>query len=372
MARLWLAMIIAGAGIAGAGVAGAGLIACGSGGSGDGDDTPPDGDAGIDAPIGPCDPRLPVNEQGCETGRRCAWIVDQVGPPPVGHTACVVDGTLPEGAPCEPSAAGQPDRCTTGYACAAGVCQDICSFDGAPTSACDAGESCARHADLFVTGDGVPFAGVCRPTCDPLTQTRDGGEPCGEGQGCYLITSATETVAVCARAGTVGHDEDLAGAVYANSCVPGAQPRRKSTADETPQCGGLCKPIDSTRAFFGSEGGLAPDSCAVRWGAAPADDGGRGESCRYWSGRESFTALSPYSNTIGWCFRHVAFQYDPEGDGTLDWGFPRCAALTTGNVQPPVTDPPHDDAAYFWCIAMPTARAPQIALPQVRAERIDD
>ena len=346
--------------------------ACGNGGGAADDDPPPDGDAGLDAPLGPCDPLMPPNAQGCGAGQRCTWIVDAAGPPSTGHLGCVADGTLPAGAPCEASADGQPDRCTTGYVCAAGVCQDVCGFDGAATSACAAGESCARHADLFVSGDAVPFAGVCRPSCDPLTQERAGGGDCGQGEGCYLITSATETVAVCAKAGTATHGDELAGPVYANSCVPGAQPRRRSSASDAVQCGGLCKPVDSTRTFVGSEGGLNPDSCQMKWGAAPADDGGLGESCRYWSGRESFTGLSPFSNTVGWCFRHVAFLYDPDGDGTLDAQFPRCAALTRGDVVPPVGDPPHDDAAYFWCVAMETMRGPQIAIPQVRADRIDD
>lgn len=349
------------------------LVVCAFIGCGDDGTSSGDGDGGvIDAPSGPCDPVAPPNQQNCATGQRCAWIVDTAGPPSTGHLACVTDGTLPAGAACEPSANGQPDRCTTGLACAGGVCQDICGFDGSAGAACGADESCARHANLFVTGDATPFAGVCRDTCDPITQTRTGGAACDAGEGCYLITGAAETVAVCAKAGTVGHDADITGPVYANSCVPGAQPRRKSTMSDTAVCGGLCKPVDSTRTFFGSEGGLNPDSCQMRWGAEPADSGGRGESCRFWSGRESFTGLSPYSNTVGWCFRHVAFLYDPEGDGTLDWQFPRCAAMTTGDVQPPVGDPPHNDAAYFWCIAMEGTRLPQIHIAQPRADRLDD
>jgi hypothetical protein len=335
-------------------------LACG----GDDGGNPGDGDGGVDAPLGPCDPLLPVNQQGCEVGQRCTWISEGNG----GRNGCVGEGTLPLGIACEPSADGQPDRCASGGLCVGGVCQDICGFDAG--AGCPDGQSCARFAGHFAIGDARPFAGVCRPTCDPLTQERVGGGACDAGEGCYLVTSPTETVAVCAKAGTVGHDEDLSGPAYANACVPGAQPRRKSTVVDTVQCGGLCKPVDSTRAAFGSEGGLNPDSCQMRWGAAPADDGGLGESCRFWSGREPFAGLSPYSNTVGWCFKHVAFLYDPEGDGTLDWQFPRCAALTTGDVVPPVVTPPHNDAAYFWCIAMEGARLPQIAIPQVLADRL--
>lgn len=345
------------------------LSACGgNGGQGDDDVT---GDAGVDARQGPCDPLLPPNQQNCEVGQRCTWIVDQVGPPSTGHVGCVTDGTLPAGAPCEASAAGQPDRCTTGLYCVAGTCQKVCGFDGGATTGCPADQACARHAGAFADNDDTPFAGVCRPSCDPLSQTRTAGGSCDKGQGCYLITSATETVAVCAKAGTGMHGEDLSGSIYANSCVPGAQPRRKNSSSDTVQCGGLCKPIDSVRGSFGSEGGLAPDSCAVRWGAAPADDGGLGESCRFWYGRERFAGLSPYSNTVGWCFRHTAFLYDPDGDGTLDSQFPRCAAAGMDDVLPPVGNPPHNDAAYFWCIALSGGtRLPMFAPHPMRADRV--
>jgi hypothetical protein len=152
----------------------AALSACGgSGGNGDTTDAGP-----IDAPSGPCDPVAPPDQQNCPTGQRCAWIVDAAGPPPTGHLACVTDGTLPAGAVCEPSTGGQPDRCTTGLACAGGLCRDICGFDGAAGAGCAADESCARHASLFVSGDATPFAGVCRATCDPVTQLRTGGDPC--------------------------------------------------------------------------------------------------------------------------------------------------------------------------------------------------
>ncbi|HVV83514.1 MAG TPA: hypothetical protein VHE35_10600 [Kofleriaceae bacterium] len=357
-------------GLVGGVLASGALAACGGSddGSSTGDD---DGNPPIDATLGPCDPLQPPNQQNCEAGQRCTWVVDQAGPPSTGHLGCVADGTLPLGAACEPSAGGQPDRCTTGTVCAGGFCQDVCGFDGAAGSGCAADQSCARHANLFASGDATPFAGVCRPTCDPLTQQRTDGNPCDEGQGCYLITSASETVAVCAKAGTGVHGEDLTGPVYANSCVPGVQPRRKDSASMTAQCGGLCRAVDVTSTMArASEGGLNPDSCQMRWGAAPADDGGLGESCRYWGGRETFQGLSPYSDTVGWCFKHVAFQYDSDGDGNLDASFPRCAALTTGDVVPPIGNPPHNDAAYFWCVAFEGSRGPMITIPQVQADRV--
>jgi hypothetical protein len=56
---------------------------------------------------------------------------------------------------------------------------------------------------------------------------------------------------------------------------------------------------------------------------------------------------------VGWCFKHAVFQYDTDGDMTDDAPFPRCTALTTGDVELPIGNPPHNDAQYFWCVALP-------------------
>ena len=106
-----------------------------------------------------------------------------------------------------------------------------------------------------------------------------------------------------------------------------------------------------------SEGGLeiagnatAKDNCQTSWGANPPNDGTAGEGCRFWWAREPFANLSDFSNTVGWCFKHAVFQYDSNGDTVDDAPFPRCTALTTGDVVPPIGNPPHNDAAYFWCV----------------------
>lgn len=344
------------------------LVACGGDDGGAGG--PIDAQA-IDGPPPICDPLAARGAQGCDPGQRCTWVIDRDTPSVTGTLGCVPDGTFVAGAACSASTGGQPDRCTAGLVCVAGTCQDVCGFDGSANAACPSGQACARYADLFVNGDGEPLAGVCRATCDPLTQLRGDGTPCPADEACYLLTSARDTIAVCAAAGTVTHDQILDGPAYANACVPGAQPRRKDTASMTVVCGGLCKPVDVTSTMArGSEGGLAPDSCVLRWGAAAPDDGGRGESCRYWSAREPFAGLSPYSNTVGWCFKHVGFLYDADGDGAAETSFPRCAGLTMGDVVPPIGDPPHNDALYFWCLAQAEPRGPTIAIPQVKVDRL--
>ena len=45
------------------------------------------------------------------------------------------------------------------------------------------------------------------------------------------------------------------------------------------------------------------------------------------------------------------------------------AALTMADVVPPVAVPPHNDAAYFWCLAVAPARAkvaPKVKVPRRR------
>jgi hypothetical protein len=154
----------------------------------------------------------------------------------------------------------------------------------------------------------------------------------------------------------VQHNVEITGTTYANVCVPGAQVRTRGTGLTGYECGGLCRPAN---VYQGQneidEGGVAPDSCEARWGAAPPSDSVAGESCRYWWAREPFEMGSAYSNHFGFCFKHAAFQYDTNGDGTPDAPFPRCPSLTTGDVVPPIENPPHNDAQYFWCMANPAA-----------------
>src|SRR4029453_10752910 len=117
------------------------------------------------------------------------------------------------------------------------------------------------------------------------------------------------------------------------------------------ECGALCQMVDVyMNTNVASEGGLAPYTCASKGAAAP-DDAMNGESCRYYWAREPFDTLSAFSNTLGWCFRHAVFQYDTNGDMVNDAAFPRCVDLTTGDVVPPIGNPPHNDAEYFWCAA---------------------
>lgn len=313
-------------------------------------------DGGVAWHLSSCNPLSGPGSQGCNPGQRCVWylLCETADGEHLGTLGCVPDATAGLGEACTPPTVETPDDCASGLVCVDGTCHDVCGFDGSANAACAPGYNCTHHDGLFSNGDDDPLAGACDPGCDPVTQLRIiDGQPCGAGMGCYVVSSQTETVAVCANAGEIGHGEAITGPAFANSCVPGAQPRRRDGMSNTFECGGLCAPADVTSTMnMASEAGVAPLGCE-RWGAAPPSDPTAGESCRYWWAREPFFGLSPYSNSVGWCFKHAAFQYDSNGDLTPDAPFPRCTTLTTGDVVPPIVNPPHNDAEYFWCTALP-------------------
>lgn len=325
------------------------LAACGSTGTAD---PPVDARRECDGalyctPPGPrCYPLEPVGGHRCAPDEKCTWVVS--AEEPTGALACVPDGTVPADGACTLAATGIDD-CVHGAVCIDGTCRALCDLSRGPHGDCEAGAACQAHEGLFAEGFQPPVVGVCTPQCDPLAQTG-----CPEGQGCYLLTRSGPAVTACANPGTVGRGEAITGTVYANSCQPGLQPRRRdSSLPVVMECGGLCTPTAVTEDVGeASEGGVAPRTCVASGAVAP-DDPVNGESCRFWWAREDTGEVSPYSNTVGWCFRHAAFQYDSDLDQRLDAPFPRCITLTHGDVVPPVGTPPHDDALYFWCVPWP-------------------
>lgn len=322
-------------------------------------------DAGVDGGnTGTCDPVAAPGQQGCGSGQKCTWIAVETMPTPFGKLGCVADGTVALGGTCTKGAVGETtgyDDCAAGGICINGTCRDICGFDPNTDPGCGPYAACTRYSDLFANGSDQPVAGACVETCDPITQTFADGGTCGAGKGCYLLTTQTETIAVCAGAGTVQHNQPINGSWFANSCVPGHQPRRVDQSSQQMECGALCAPADVTSTTnTQSESGVVPYNCEKQSAsspnpAAPPDDPDAGESCRYYWSREPFDPPSRYGNTVGWCFKHAKFQYDSDGDNSLDTPFPRCIDVTNGDVIPPVMNPPISDALYFWCVAVPTS-----------------
>ncbi len=247
------------------------LVACGGG---DSDDVTPLPDANTnnpDASSGACNPLSPPGQQGCLTGQKCTWVTVQDTPDRLGRVACVADGTVALGGACTVGAAGETtgfDDCQAGLFCINAECRDICGLQGQANGTCETGYNCTRYADTFANGDDDPAYGVCNPGCNPITQIRTGTTTgCGANMGCYMLVSQTESIAVCAGAGDDMVNTDIAPPVYANSCVPGAQPRRKDPGSQTSECGGLCAMVD---VYAPSP---TPRSCtwpAAPWPPAPA------------------------------------------------------------------------------------------------------
>lgn len=296
------------------------LAACGGGGDDVqvNPDARSDGGGGIDAvsidgpPALVCDPVAPAGMQGCAANEKCTWIRVQSTPTVIGKLGCVADGPVATGEACMRGADGETsgfDDCAAGNICVGismttgmGVCQDVCGFDGSAQAACAANFACTRYRNLYANGTEDPIAGACNPTCNPTSQTLDvNGQPCATGQGCYTLTSQTETVAVCVGAGTLAHGEAIPGQAAANSCLPYHAPRRTAPGAATFECGASCQPNAagvSETLNEGDEGGLAAHTCDSL-GAAPPDSLSAGESCRFFWAREPFTTESPFSNTLG-------------------------------------------------------------------------
>jgi hypothetical protein len=321
---------------------------------------PPDRDEGCDGATcnTACIPFAPGGMQGCDPGEKCVWEFVQTEPERIGRLACVPDGTVALGAACTTATVGQPDNCQAGLVCVSGTCHEVCGFNGSAEAGCPTNFQCTRYQDLYANGDDPNIAGACNPSCDPITQLLGDGSTCGAGNGCYMLVDDVTTIAVCAGAGDYEHNETVPPAdLAANACVPGAQLRQANDAGSAFECGGLCRPpatgITSTMNMA-QEGGVAPDTCQGRWGANPPSDGVAGESCRFWWANEQFDGLSPFSNTVGFCWKHAIITVDHNQDGTPDFPFPRCVDLTEGDVVEPIGNPPHNDARFFWCLPLET------------------
>lgn len=347
-----------------------------------------------------CNPLAAAGMQGCSTGQKCTWIVLVDDADALGKLGCVPDGTEALGAACSFGEAGEAtgfDSCGAGGYCIGGVCQDICGLAGQSDSACAPGYTCSRYATAFANGDDDPAFGACNPTCDPLTQLVTGTkETCGAGKGCYLLSSETGTLAVCAGAGpsTNVHNvqirpEGSTSPVYVNACAPGYMPR-EATQGTAPaiECGGLCKPAPvyadtpatgTTAAMDGMNDGRAgrpnyeggdtramnwmgePATCANAAGGADSLGGATvdpanpttGESCQFYYMREFYAGTSDYSNALGSCFQFRQSRYDgtPPTDGSTperDTPWPSCRDLNRGSPALPADV--SDGAAYFGCV----------------------
>lgn len=331
-----------------------GLMACGSdGGSNSTVVIPVDGggDGG-----GPeiCNP---LTQTGCNSGEKCTWIDDQDDPTPIGHVGCAPEAATPkaEGEACTRPPAGPMgyDDCAKGTVCLSGECKKICDLNaGSPM--CDADHSCTRYADFFESG-GVAVAGVCDPSCDPLTQRLKVGdqEACGStnpgepNKGCYGFDDYSCAPVPSGALDLLDRAQPLAqnGNPYLNGCAPGFIPFfYESSTSMVTKCSGLCAALetDNTPAHMNNGKGDATalgkmpreaEPLAERATCSAAYKGASsgGSSCRFiypYLADQSTGELPPlfensvYLDTLGVCFEAASF---PDDQGNID---PDCGTLT--------------------------------------------
>lgn len=309
------------------------LAACGGGGDGDGDDVilTPDANTGGDPDAPPASACNPVEQQGCESGEKCAYVFDSF--PDLGRTACAPAGEGALNDACTRDETSGVDDCGVGLQCLSGFCREICS--SAPDS-CTTDYACSRYSAYFGDNENV---GVCDPRCNPVDGTRDhddaancGSENTEEPElGCYGVSDGPFT---CSPAGdpmkTHGDDaRDENGDLYINACAPGHLVGFVNTHDDpTPICRSTCSPVETHDAATAGAGGEDPYSCG--------NLGAIGNECRFWWWFEENPTVE--KNYVGQCWNYDEWLYDSDNDMTPDAPWPSCTELsntdTDGNMTP--------------------------------------
>ena len=351
----------------------------------------------------------PLMQTGCQSTEKCTWIIDATTPMYVGHIGCVPDGTAAVGAACMFGAAGATgyDNCSKGGVCSAfgtpmtaGTCKQVCDNQGGAPM-CDGSHVCVTYSRLFSTGATSPAAaGVCDLACNPLADNDfDGsagsatksGNTCGSNYqiGCYGIPSGGTPPATgwsCtgdinsnpdknlrhrAECTTTTGCADTDGTIYVNSCNQGYLPLfRESTAVSTAVCIAMCAPLDCSSGACGTSNvnqfGMAPHRCknpdiTTGTGAQPPT---LHEECEYlWSEELDGSGNwlpSPTSNTMGFCFDHSQYKYDPTGGNNPTITYPDCQnlqihGLDEGSNGDPTMPNAYFGAVDFGCVSTTTA-----------------
>jgi hypothetical protein len=336
-------------------------------------------DVGPEAPV-TCNP---VMQTGCSTGEKCTWIIDQNGDATtadIAHIGCAADGSLAVGATCNRADAtvnGGADMCVAGAFCVGGACEVICDYQN--QTGCDSDHKCQNYADVFTSGD-TTVAGLCDPTCDPLTQRllTDQSEACGTPATAPTkeCVSGDFTTFTCAPSGSGDYPftdrVPVTGTVYLNSCAPGYEPLlAASETDTTTVCTGFCAPLDIDNGSNHVNNGPGDGTVAVKnygdatptvgHGKCTPDDGsgtgGKGsidggqEECWYiWHfnfAQDGTLNDSPYNDVLGYCFANHQYEYDSDMSGSDDTTFPYCNTLPP---RGPTTTGGSDDSMDFGCV----------------------
>lgn len=133
--------------------------------------------------------------------------------------------------------------CRSGLSCAAGTCRKVCDPAAADPSApagCPAAHACVPDPNW----NGVPFVGVCAPSCDPWTTA----PTCDAASYCVVSAVGQQTVGGC-----MPRWPDL----------PGLDARCWGSCDGGLTCSGgwtsRCRPICRVGASPGATGRCAPE-----------------------------------------------------------------------------------------------------------------
>ncbi len=323
------------AGVAGTAGAGGGAAGSGAGGAGGGG-------------VVTCDPN---DQTTCPTNQRCTWVAVTAT---TGYPACLADGTVAQGGACAAGPYGAAtgfDACKRGLACANGQCQPICKTSN---DTCGTHFVCTNYSSVFYSS-GTILAGVCAPTCNPLTQARDydAAPACGSptpatpALGCF-----GKSVFTCSKVVYPNNKSDApaagpsSGGFYLNGCAPGYLPALTAATGSTQQiCVALCQPGPTSMDAPADAGGVTPSTCAAAGAASPHE-------CRYWWWLEN-TSLSSFpdalSNTMGFCIDYTKYTGNKSGTGTAP--YPSCTALSTSAHT---YDATLTDTQYWGCEPYPT------------------
>lgn len=325
--------------------------ACGGGGK------PQLLDAAVDSQFA-CNP---VAQTGCKAGEKCTWIVDIDGTMTtneVGHIGCAPVGATPtaDGAACADAVAatnGGVDTCAAGDLCISRKCKPICDPQTAAgvAGSCKTDFACTTYAGVFDFGASA-LAGVCEPTCDPLTQRLKVGttgiEACGSADPtkptAACVFGPDEATWVCAPSGSILYGktdrqppltDPVSGHPFPNGCAPGFVPLFfDGSGSMTTLCTGLCAPLKTDNVISKTTGHANDNegdpTALAKLTADPAPVAGNGicvkdkkgagdvttaigEDCRfYWWPifNQDPTKATPndYNDKLGFCFEWQKFK----------------------------------------------------------------
>lgn len=346
------------------------VVACGGGGGDRADTIIVHIDGGGDGSNLVCNV---ATNTGCAQGEKCTWVRVSVGADDaqqLGQVNCVPDGTIPTGGECSYGMSGVNtgyDNCVGGNLCmaprtaenATGVCKEICSVMDA-SNPCDSGYACGTYQKTFSNNsDDTPLAGICDPTCNPLTQTRDsdGAASCGDATpadhtdagsvACYGLPSRTTSPSHFTCNSIIDMDPNTAGIqnnnthrvkpdrLCLNCCAPGNAPLYyQSDTVQDIVCFAYCQPTianNTTSVNVGNPNdpvhGVAPYTCTEM--GAPETT----EECRYlWFFEAAFSQvdvpISAASDAYGFCWDYTQYGWDDDNNaGTPDVPWPSCSTL---------------------------------------------